>query len=224
MSIRTLFMPWLRRGGRLRGLLEHYDAIAKGMLVIEEAVRGYLSDEQFRGFQVLATEIDKLEEQADKIKRRIRNHLPRAFFMEVDKTIFLNFTSSQDNILDAALEAVTWLGMRRIRPPEELRGSLMEFKDEACATVALLKPALEATVSLIYGDSAQRAETKESFRRVRSKHSRVTKLKARLTAELFNSQMDFKDIYQLIKFVESLHAMSHNAEGCANNLRAMIAR
>jgi predicted phosphate transport protein (TIGR00153 family) len=219
-----LFMPWLRSKGRLNGLLEHYDAIAKGMLVIEEAVNGYLSDGQFRGFQVLASEVDKLEEQADKIKRRIRNHLPRAFLMEVDKTIFLNFTTSQDNILDSALEAVTWLGMRKIPIPEELRASFLTFKDEACATVALLKPALEATIALVYGASSLRAETKESFRSVRKKHSHVTRLKSKLVAELFNSRMEFKDVYQLVKFVESLHAMSHNAEGCANSLRAMIAR
>jgi hypothetical protein len=40
----------------------------------------------------------------------------------------------------------------------------------------------------------------------------------------FNSKMDFKDIYQLTHFIKQLHAMSHNAEGCSDMLRAMIAR
>jgi predicted phosphate transport protein (TIGR00153 family) len=172
----------------------------------------------------MALEIDKLEEQADKIKRRIRNHLPRAFFMEVDKTIFLDFTSRQDNILDAAQESLSWLGMRQIRIPDAFHPALLAFKEEVNVTVGALKPALENTIRLVYGESALRPETKEKFRFVRSRHIKVSRLKADLVAGIYNSDMDFKDIYQLIKFVECLHAMSHNAEGCANSLRAMIAR
>ena len=41
---------------------------------------------------------------------------------------------------------------------------------------------------------------------------------------VYNSDMDFRDIYQLLHFFDCMHAMSHNAEGCADILRAMIAR
>jgi hypothetical protein len=37
-------------------------------------------------------------------------------------------------------------------------------------------------------------------------------------------ETDFKNIYQFVKFIEHVHEMSHNAEGAADVLRAMIAR
>jgi len=224
MTLRSLFMPWFRRRGHLLGLLEHYEVIAKGRAVIEEALRGYLADGACRAFQVMTSEIDSLEVHADKIKRRIRNHLPRAFFMEVDKTLFLNYTSYQDNILDAAQESLAWLGMRHMQIPGQYHDALLSFGAEVTETVGQLKSALEATIALIYHDPSLRADAKEKFHIVRDRHIRVARLKRQLVAAIYDSEMEFKDIYQLLKFVECMHVMSHNAEGCANCLRAMIAR
>jgi len=216
----------IRLTGRkcLPGLIEHYEPVAKGVMVVEAALKEYAVSGNALAYQALVVEIDTLEGQADKIKRRIRNHLPRDVFMEVDKTLFLNYTRSQDNILDAAQEALNWLGMRNMDLPDGLLRSARELAREACRTVELLKVSLESTMALIYGQTADRSGVKDTVHEVRLQHHRATKVKRRLVKEAFDSEAGFKDIYQFAKFVEHLHVMSHSAEGAADVLRAMMAR
>lgn len=206
------------------GLLDHYEPVAKGMAVLEEALSGYLTKGMSRGFQVLAAEMDRVEAQADKIKRTVRNHLPHSALMAVDKTLFLNYTRGQDNILDLAQDALHWLGMRPMTVPEPFRPGLMDLVGKVNATVTLLKPAITATLGLVHGDPVNRAETKEIFHDIRRRHTAAAKVKHKLVAEVYNQDADFKDIHQLIHFIEFIHEMSHNAEGCGDILRAMIAR
>lgn len=221
-----LFRLMARLFGRqcLPGLLEHYDPVAKGVLVVEAALKEYVHAGRGPAFNTLAVEIDTLEGQADKIKRRIRNHLPRDLFMEVDKTLFLNYTRSQDNILDAAQDALNWLGMRDIDLPRDLLASARSVARECCLTVERLKPALIGTMELIGGKTKDRSATKENFHEVRVQHQRASRAYRNLVREAFAAEAGFRDIYQFVKFIEQLHAMSHNAEGAADVLRAMIAR
>lgn len=209
----------------MEGLLRHYEKIAEGMQLIEESLECYITTGgSCREFKELTKEIDELEDQADKIKRNIRNHMPRSLFMAVDKVLFLNYTRSQDNILDHAQEAFKWLLMRPVNIPEAFQKGLIDLLSEVIETVTLLKPALESTTDLLHGKHYDRQATKEAVRAVRRQHHKVWLLKSEVISAIYNSDMDFKDIYQLIHFADRLDGMSHNTEGCADLLRAMIAR
>ena len=89
----------------------------------------------------------------------------------------------------------------------------------------MLKPAIEGTVSLVNDDGElDRNDVKQLYRSIRVQHKLVTKMKQELNSNLYRSELDFKDIYQLINFVERLYNMSHSVEGCADMLRVMIAK
>jgi len=220
----TRFMANVTGRKRLPGLLEHYEPVAKGVMVVEAALKEYANNGLGAAFQALAVEIDTLEGQADKIKRRIRNRLPRDIFMEVDKPLFLNFTRSQDNILDSAQDALNWLSMRQMVLPKELLTSARALTREACRSVELLKPAIQGTMDLIYGQTKDRSAVKDTFHEVRLQHTRASRSSRKLLRESFAVEGDFKNTYQFVKFIEHVHEMSHNAEGSADVLRAMIAR
>jgi hypothetical protein len=215
-----------RLSGRanLPGLIEHFEPVAKGVLVVEAALKEYAKSGQGMAFQTLSVEMDTLEGQADKIKRRIRNHLPRDLFLEVDKTLFLNYTRCQDNILDSAQDALNWLGMRTMNVPHELMASARGLAREACRTVELLKPAIQGTMDLVYSRARDRSTLKEKFHDVRVQHHKASKTTRRLLRDAFEADTGPKDLYQFVEFVGHLHDMSHNAEGAADVLRAMIAR
>jgi len=208
----------------LPGLLEHYDPVAKGVLVVEAALKEYAEQGHCVAFQTLSSQIDTLEGQADKIKRRIRNHLPRDFFMEVDKVLFFNYTRSQDNILDSAQDAMGWLGMRRVGLGPGHMDRARELGREACRSIELLGPALQDTVDFILGRNKDRSAVKERHHLVRVQHHKTSKLARAVLREVYATDSDFRDIHVFEKLVEHLHAMSHNAEGSADILRAMIAR
>ena len=126
----------------LDGLQEHYDKIHECTELISEALERHVGGDASQDFHEVTARVDELEDQADKIKRRIRNHLPRRLFMPVDKTLFLNYTNAQDNILDSAQEAMHWLAMRPLEIPEEFRTPLVELIADVCFTTDLLGPAL----------------------------------------------------------------------------------
>jgi predicted phosphate transport protein (TIGR00153 family) len=222
--MRTLLFGMLTDRSPLDGLTEHYDKIHECAELIQEALECYVGGTGCRDFQEVTARVDELEDQADKIKRQIRNHLPRRLFMPVDKTLFLNYTNAQDNILDSAQEAMHWLAMRRMDIPAQFQKPLVELIADVCFTTDLLGPALSSTLGLIYHQHLDRPGAKERFCSVRHQRHKVFRDKNTLAAAIYNADMEFKDIYQLIHFIERLADMSHNSEKCADILRAMIAR
>lgn len=225
MRMRIPFFGLVAERSPMAGLLDHYGQIEAAMSLIQESLLCYIGGGRAcKDFQSLKAEVDQLEEAADKIKRRTRNHLPRGLFMAVDKTLFLNYTRAQDNILDEAQDALDWLSMRTVSVPEEFRAQTLNLVDEAVKTVEMLKPALESTVKLVHSDIYDRKATKETYQAVRDQHKKVRQAKAALSREVYESDLEFKSIYQLLHFFDGMHSMSHNAEGCADILRAMIAR
>lgn len=225
MRVRIPFLSMIGGRSPLDGLMEHFAQIEASMTIIHDSLLCYIGGgSTCKDFQVLKDELDQLEDKADKIKRNIRNHLPRGVFMAVDKTLFLNYTRAQDNILDSAQDALDWLNIHTVTIPKPLRESGLSLVEAAIKSVELLKPALEGTIGLVHTDIADRQAVKESFRAVRNQHNQVRKLKSRLFGELFRAEMEFKEVFQLLHFFEYMHDMSHNAESCADILRAMIAR
>ncbi len=225
MSLRVPFFGLIAPHSPMEGLGEHYDKIIEGVHLIEEALECYIGGGPACGeFLDLKAKVHDLEEQADKIKRKIRNHLPRGLFMPVDKILFFNYTRSQDNILDDGQDALQWLFMRPAAIPEEFSSKLLDYVPEVIKTVRLLKACLDSTVGLVIGKHYSRKETKETVRAVRAQHKVVYAKRNTLLQQIFSLPADFKDIYQLIHFVDRLNGMSHNAETCADMLRAMIAR
>ncbi|CCH48875.1 TIGR00153 family protein [Pseudodesulfovibrio piezophilus] len=224
MFLKLPFFGLLASRSPMDGLTEHYDKIAECIETIDESLECYVSGGVCREFEELTRTIDQIENHADKIKRNIRNHLPKGLFMPVEKSLFLSYTKSQDNVLDAAQDALHWLAMRKVEFPEQIQKDVIYLLDAVSRTTVLLGPALKATIALLHGESLDREGTKTCFRKVRSERDKVRKLKNELHKKLYAMDLDFKDIYQLMHFVDCLDNMGHNTENCADHLRAMIAR
>jgi len=224
MGPRFPFFGILSVNSPIEGLIEHYELIAKGTMLLERALTSYIKDGTGPHFIELQDELCQAEEHADAIKRNMRNHLPRGLFMAVDKPQFLSYLSKQDNILDAGQDSLDWLSMRELDIDEHFQKELIDLILEITKIVTLLEPALRGTVDLINGDETDREQTKAMYRDVRQQHAHITRRCHALTADIYNTEMNFKDIYQLIHFVERLQAMSHNTENCIDILRAMIAK
>ena len=224
MSLRLPFFGLLASRSPMDGLVEHYDKIAECIAAIDDSLECYVSGGVCREFEELTKAVDEIENHADSIKRNIRNHLPKGLFMAVEKSLFLSYTKSQDNILDSAQDALHWLAMRKVLVPEDVQKDLIYMLDSVAKCTVLLGPALKSTISLIHGESLDREGTKECYRKVRRERDDVRRRKNELQQKIYGKDIDFKDIYQLIHFVDCLDKMGHDTENCAELLRAMIAR
>ncbi len=227
MKIRMPFFGLVSLKSPLAGLLEHYEQISKGMKLIEESMECYISGGNgtaCKEFNSLMAELNALEEHADTIKRYIRNHLPRSIFLPVDKHVFFSYTRIQDEILNQGQESLRWLAMRDMVIPEKFQRDLIFFLGDVSKSIQMLGPALEMTLAWVTDESVERDDVKSHYRALRMHQKIVTSSKQEITSKLYCSSLDFKDIYQLIHFVERLHDMSHNAEDCVDLLRVMIAK
>lgn len=228
MAIRIPFFGMLKTSP-LSGILEHYEQIANGMKLIEESIQCYVSSETegnvCKEFSSLEREVSAIEEHADTIKRYIRNHLPSRLFLPIEKHLFFSYTRMQDDILNHGQNALKWLALRPIEIPEVFQKELVEFLGAVATSVNNLLPALKITIGWIEGNPHERSEIKEHFKAVRLQHKKVTTMQHSLIKNILcDEELDFRTAYQLIHFVEELHKMSHDSEGCADLLRVMIAR
>ena len=227
MAIRLPFFGLIATRSPLSGLLEHYEQVCKAMVLIEEAMECYIADSSglaCKEFPALQEELDAVEEHADIITRNLRNHVPRSIFLPIDKHLFFLYTRSQDDILDYGYSSVQWLGMRNVVVPEEFHRDLIFFLSDSLKTVELLGPALEITIDWMTSETISRETAKQNFWAVRKHHKGVTRARQNIVPAIYRSDLDFKDIYQLIHCMDMLHNMSHSAMYCADLLRVMIAK
>jgi len=80
------------------GLQEHAEKVEECALIFQQAMECYISDECER-FEEFRLQIDRLESEADAIKRRIRGHLPKGILLQFVKTV--NFINKEDCSLNA---------------------------------------------------------------------------------------------------------------------------
>jgi predicted phosphate transport protein (TIGR00153 family) len=93
------------------GLQEHAEKVKECAWAFQQAMECHIT-EQCGAFEEFRLEVDKLESEADSIKRRIRGHLPKGTLMPVDKFQLFRYLREQDKVLDAVEEALDWLSYR----------------------------------------------------------------------------------------------------------------
>lgn len=68
----------------------------------------------------LASEISKMEHEADITKNDIRNHLPRSLFLPIDRTNFLEILRLQDGIADQVEDIAVMTTLKNLEFPERI--------------------------------------------------------------------------------------------------------
>ena len=78
--------------------------------------------------------IDQLEAETDEIKNEIRNNLPKALRLPVDRRDLLELIHMQDSIADSTEETAEMLTLKKLRLPDGLIPDVTNFIDEILAT------------------------------------------------------------------------------------------
>ena len=74
--------------------------------------------------------MSKLEYQADQVKHEIREHLPRRYFLPVEREDLDQFLHSQDKIADRAEDFAVIAMLRDTKIHPELKDEFFEFIGE----------------------------------------------------------------------------------------------
>lgn len=100
----------------------------------------------------IAKEISRLEHHADLIKNDIRNHLPRSYYLPIDRSHLLEILSIQDDLADTAEDIAILTTLKNLKVPEGMERDIksvleknLEAFDGTCRIIHELHELLESS-------------------------------------------------------------------------------
>jgi predicted phosphate transport protein (TIGR00153 family) len=207
------------------GLLEHAEKVKECAWAFQQAMECHVSD-RCRQFEELRSEVSKLENQADNIKRRIRGHLPIGTMMPVSKFQLFRYLREQDQVLDSVKDALNWISYRS-EPgiPPELEKYVFLLVDAVIDPLEELSP-MVAGAKLYFEtySEKQRVAVKEIIRRVRAQEHAADKAEAEIKQRVFNMDIDPVTVFHMVRLAETIGSIADHAENAGDMMRAMLAR
>ena len=207
------------------GLQEHAEKVKECAWVFQQAVECIIED-RCEDFEHFRQDIDKLESEADAVKRRIRGHLPKGTMLPVDKFEVFRYLGEQDKVLDAVEEGLDWLSFRSAAGiPQVLEKDFMLLVAAVMDPIEeLSKMVTEARKYFSNFSESQRTIVKKIIRELRDYEHEADRLEDAVKDKIFNSIDDAVAVFHLIRLAEIIGSIADHAENAGDMMRAMIAK
>lgn len=213
------------RSSPFEGLLEHAEKIKECAWAFQQAIECHIND-QCERFEQYRSEVDKLESEADAIKRRIRVRLPKGALIPVDKFELFRYLHEQDKVLDAIEEALDWLSFRS-EPgiPQALEKDFFLLVDAVLDPVEeMCRMVSEARQYFKSFSKKQRRTIKDIIQTLRRHEHNADKVEDAIKAKVLNLPIDAVTVYHMIRFAETIGSIADHAENAGDMMQAMMAR
>jgi len=216
-----------------KNLIPFTDKIKEGMDVLREAVKAYIEEDEKR-FEALAEKVCQIEHEADKMKREIRNSLPKGIFMPVDKFQFFYLVRELDQILDSAEDIVVWLSFKQGVILQCVKKEFLALLEICIQSVWVLIEAVHLMPKAIGFIRRDRELIKEKIREVRQREWESDQIAQCIVKTIFNlprvdcafksGYIECLTIHHLLETTKFIGHIADHAENAADILRIMIVR
>ena len=206
-------------------LQEHAEKVKECAWVFQRAIECVI-DDRCEDFEHFRKDINKLESEADAIKRRIRGHLPKGTLLAVDKFELFRYLREQDKVLDVVEEGLDWLSFRASAGiPQVLQKDFMLLVEAVMDPIEQLsKMVTEARKYFSNFSDAQRIVVKDIIRALRQHEHEADKLEDAIKDKIFNTIDDAVAVFHLIRLTEIIGSIADHAENAGDMMRAMVAK
>jgi len=219
LSLASLFIK-----SPFEALQEHADKVKECAQLFKEAAACHVS-EDCESFDLMTEQVARMESEADDIKRRIRNHLPRGILMPVDKFQFFAYLREQDKVIDEVEDAMFWLSFRPRGVPHEIATDLIHLVDSVIPPIDKLPELVTMATEYFRSSSeAQRNKMKSLIRDIRQDEREADFLERELKFKIFSSMKDALVVFHMIRLVEIVGDIADHAQNASDRMRAMIAK
>lgn len=207
-------------------LVDHARKVHDCVTLIRPIAEAILAGDQDR-LKELQHETSKAEYEADLLKDRIRQRLPKRYFLPVSREDVARFLSQMDKIADAAEDFAVVATLRKIELPPELHDTFMEFVDKVLQlSECLLEVAnhlAELQKEAFVGHEAEDVLAK--IERVCHMEWESDKLSRSFARQFYGMiELDPVTIMLCEKLSLALSEIADHAENVGKNLRLMISR
>jgi len=208
-------------------LVEHSGKVHECVALVKPLMQALIArdhDEVHR----LHDNVSKLEYEADQIKHRIREQLPRRFFLPVSREDLDRFLHCQDNIADGVEDFAVILVIRRTQIHERLTSAFIEIVDQVVQVANTMHAASSALIDLaetsFEGAGAQNILT--LIGNLGEEEWKADRLQRKLSQQMYEMESDLDPVtlsfYEKIQL--ALGAIADSAENTGDMLRAMIVK
>ena len=207
------------------GLLEHAEKIKECVWAFQQAIECHITD-QCESFEEFRKDVDKLESEADAVKRRIRGHLPKGTLLPVDKFELFRYLHEQDKVLDAVEEALDWISYRSDPGiPDALHKDFFMLVDAVLDPVEeMCRMVSEARKFFSSFSEKQRRVVKDIIHTMRQQEHEADKVEDGIKAKVLNMQIDPVTVFHMIRLAETIGSIADHSENAGDMMRAMLAR
>jgi predicted phosphate transport protein (TIGR00153 family) len=206
-------------------LVEHTKKVHECVEMIRPLMEA-LVNEDYEEIRRLQDKISRMEYEADTIKHNVRDHLPRRYFMPVDRVDLAGFISSQDNIADKTEDFAVILTLRKTKLHPDIMDKFFDFVDQIFqVTGTLLNAAIE--LNNLAEASFSGAEAKvvlNLLKGLNEEEWKADRMARSLSKDVYSleKQLDPITIIFYEKMILTLGAIANEAENAGDMLRTMI--
>jgi predicted phosphate transport protein (TIGR00153 family) len=215
----------LFRRSPLENTLKHADKVAQCGPIFVTAVESYFNGERDK-FELLKEDIREIENDADRMKRNIRAHLPASLLMPFDKSVFFTFLREADKVVDCIKNALYWMSYYKLEVPEEIRKDYTLLAKEVGDYIGF-SPEMVRRAHTYFTTRMEkdREAVKEIIREIRFREKESDDLEKALLIRLCADEgIPSKTFFIMIRLVETTGDIADHLENSADMMRIMIAR
>jgi predicted phosphate transport protein (TIGR00153 family) len=206
-------------------LVEHTKKVHECVEMIRPLMEA-LVNEDYEEINRLQDQISRLEYEADTIKHNVREHLPRRYFMPVDRIDLARFISSQDNIADKTEDFAIILTLRKTRIHPNVMDKFFEFVDQIFKVTGTLLTAAEELNNLAEASfsGAEAEVVLNLLKGLNEEEWRADRMARSLSKDVFSLEKELDPITIIFyeKMILTLGSIANEAENAGDMLRIMI--
>ncbi len=208
----------------LDGLEEHAKKVKECGWAFQQAVECYTSNKCSR-FEEYLNEVDRLESEADTIKRQIRANIPKGKKMPIEAFLLFMYIKEQDKVLDSVEASLNWISYKpESTLAEELKKGLFDLVNAVVAPIDELSIMVSESRKYFKNySSQQRSIVKNIIHNLRRYEHEADTLEDCLKLNIFTKEKDPAVIFHMVKLAELIGSVADHAENAGDMMGAMIA-
>ncbi|MFK0957361.1 TIGR00153 family protein [Pseudomonas aeruginosa] len=197
---------------------------AAGLLLFFRAVIA----EDWAQVEQVQQDMVRLEQEADRLKKNVRMHLPKSLFLPVPRSDLLELLSVQDKVANRAKDIVGLMLGRRMRIPLPLQGQMLAYVQRSVdASAQALRVVNELNELLETGFGGRETSLVESMvEELEAIENDTDRIQVEVRRELFRleSELPPVDVMFLYQIIEWIGDVADRAQRVGNRLEQLLAR
>ena len=205
-------LPIFRRSRALESEIHEFlDKISESSLMFKIAIRMYLSDGYTLNFEQKLQDVNKMESDADNLRRTIGTKLYSQMLMSGSRGDVLNLIENLDPLLNRFEDSLWAFSIEKPDIPDEFKADFDYLTD-------MVVQAVEALVLASHAFFSNLEEVGDHKHKVMFFEKEADKVSTKLKKAIFGSNLDLSQKKQLRNFVEYIDNVADWAEDVADRL------